>query len=55
MEKHKGIVIADIHSVSVDIPSYENEMGFLLENIRSIKDLDFMVKYGEMKHTVVTM
>lgn len=47
MTNHKGIVIADIHSVSVDIPSYENEMGFLLENIRSIKDLDFMVICGD--------
>lgn len=47
MTNHKGIVIADIHSVSVDIPSYENEMGCLLENIRSIKDLDFMVICGD--------
>lgn len=47
MTNHKGIVIADIHSVVVDIPSYENEMGFLLENIRSIKDLDFMVICGD--------
>lgn len=47
MEKHKGIVIADIHSVVVDIPSYENEMGFLLENIRSIEDLDFMIICGD--------
>ena len=47
MTNHKGIVIADIHSVVVDIPSYENEMGFLLENIRSIKDLDFIVICGD--------
>lgn len=47
MTNHKGIVIADIHSVVVDIPSYENEMGFLLESIRSIKKLDFMVICGD--------
>lgn len=47
MEKHKGIVIADIHSIVIDIPSYENEMGFLLENIRSIDGLDFVVICGD--------